>query len=61
MLVSLCASTRTAAGEQVSKLRRPEAARVQRLLMADWRRPALGNARPKPAIQDVALNVSKVA
>lgn len=29
--------------------------------MADWRRPALGTARPKPAIQDVALNVSKVA
>ena len=29
--------------------------------MADWRRPALATARPKPAIQDVALNVSKVA
>ena len=29
--------------------------------MADWRRPALGTARPKSAIQDVALNVSKVA
>ena len=33
----------------------------ERLHLADWRRPALGTARPKPAIQDVALNVSKVA
>ncbi len=29
--------------------------------MADRRRPALGTARPKPARQDVVLNVSKVA
>ena len=33
----------------------------RRQQMADWRRPALGTARPKPAIQDVALKVSKVA
>jgi len=39
----------------------PEAAGIGRRNLADLRRPALGTARPKPASQDVVLNVSKVA
>ena len=42
-------------------LSRWQAAGRERRLMAGLRRPALGTAGPKPASQDVVLNVSKVA
>jgi len=42
-------------------MRIPNAVTCERRLMADLRRPALGTSDPKPASQNVVLNVSKVA
>lgn len=47
--------------DRCDKVDCPIAVGGKRRFLADWRRPALGTAGPKPAIQEVALNVSKVA